>query len=204
MQTSTNTCMNTHAGIKTPVYSHLGLNRVISGMPNNQETERRDARWGFSSRLSCNSLFFTSSLLLWVSLSVWVCVCVCVCVYSGCRLGWLLWYYWVSNKPAREAPMGCTKCFPLAGVHRGAVSCSMSRRTGRRIGRVCSWFPLSNRSLAGAQGLQIPARQGESCRSVCKCVCILIHSQEPEETAVHELHFTLMMCKVYIIDCILI
>ena len=150
------------------------------------------------------TLFYVLAPAVGELVCVSVCVCVCVCVYSGCRLGWLLWYYWVSNKPAREAPMGCTKCFPLAGVHRGAVSCSMSRRTGRRIGRVCSWFPLSNRSLAGAQGLQIPARQGESCRSVCKCVCILIHSQEPEETAVHELHFTLMMCKVYIIDCILI
>lgn len=111
---------------------------------------------------------FTSSLLLCVCVSV----CSRACVYSGCRLGWLLWYYWVSNKPAREAPMGCTKCFPLAGVDRGAVSCSMSRRTGRRIGRVRSWFPLSNRSLAGAQGLQIPARRGESCRSVCASVSV--------------------------------
>ncbi len=131
-----------------------------------------------------------SQLTLFMS-SLFLCVYMSVCVFvSRLPFGWLLWYYWVSDKPAREAPMGCTKCFPLAGVGRGAVGCSISRRAGRRIGGwVCSWFPLSNRSLAGAQGLHIPGR----CWSVCKCVFTLIHTQEPEETAVH--FFTIQQYK---------
>lgn len=85
----------------------------------------------------------------------------CVCVCSG----WLLWYYWVSDKPAREAPTDCTKCFPVTGVNRAQLGWSISGSADRRTGWVCSCFPLSNRSLAGAHGLQIPA----SCRSVCVC-----------------------------------
>lgn len=38
MQTSTKTGIITHTQRNTSVYSHLGLNRVISGMKNNQET----------------------------------------------------------------------------------------------------------------------------------------------------------------------
>lgn len=45
-----------------------------------------------------------------------------VCTRAGKRVlkilfGWLLWYYWVSDKPARETPMGCTKFVIVAGVY---------------------------------------------------------------------------------------
>lgn len=66
---------HSHAGKKNPVYSHLGLNRVISGMPNNQETERR-----------CSlRIFFASLLQLTIFLRPRSC-CVCACLCARARV----------------------------------------------------------------------------------------------------------------------
>lgn len=74
-------------------------------------------------------LFFNSSYVRTLA----VCVCVGKSVHAGMSLccfdyacvsslqfGWLLWCYWVSGKPARKEPMGCTKCDSMAGEDRGA------------------------------------------------------------------------------------
>lgn len=58
---------------------------------------------------------------------------------------------------------------------------------------MCSWFPLSNRSLAEAQGLQIPARRRGSCVQVCVHPNTCAGEQDPKETTVPLLYFTLTM-----------
>lgn len=149
-------CTHTHTDLLL-LYSHLGLNRVISGMQNNKELERGGLAEGVRAFL----LQFFWSLLFWS-----VCCFDCKCEMWQ-PFGWLLSYYWVSGKPAREAPVGCTKYCLAVGVNGSVLGRSTGRTTGRRIRWVCSWSPLpSNRSLAGALCSQIPARQRGSCCSM--------------------------------------
>lgn len=170
----------THTHRDKPSYTHIS---GWTGSYQEYRSTRRLRGKRLAEDLSASLMqlsLFTSSLSLCPCDCVRACVCVYMCVFR-LLLGWLLWYYWVSNKPAREAPMGCTKCFPQAGVDRGAVGCSIRRKPGRRMRWVCSWFPLSNRSLVGARGLKIPARRRGSCQSVCKFVYLdpWVKEQEP-------------------------
>ncbi len=166
-------------------------------MQNNQETERREASRGFL----CFSLATHSFYVL--TLAVCVCVCVYVCVCSGCRLADCCdTTESVTNqleKHQRDVP----NVFLWQGWTRAHWAVPLAGELAGGLDECAAGFPSATGAWLELRAYKFQPGEEEAAGvcvgvCVCVCVCVLIHvkEQEPEETAVHLLHFTLAMYRL--------
>lgn len=154
---------------KTPVYSHLGLNRVISVMQNTQKTVS-----GRTSRGFLSFCFITlSSYVLTLRLCAMCCLCACLCVCSRCCLAGCCDTTESVINQLEKHQWDVPNVFLWEGW-AGALGCSISRKTGRMVGWVCSCSPPTSATGAWPELRAYKFQPGEK-EAAPSCVRVRVH-----------------------------